>query len=114
MLDSLARAEAMSLDDYRALLGERTRIRTLFARLATTFDAAVTLAAPGAPPRGLGSTGDPVFAVPGSLLGVPTLSLPLLETEGLPLGLQVIGFEGADAALFATAAWLRNLLGTEE
>ena len=114
MLDSLARAEAMTLDDYRALLGERTRIRTLFGGLATAFDAAVALAAPGAAPRGLGSTGDPVFAAPGSLLGVPTLSLPLLEAVGLPLGLQVIGFEGADAALFATAAWLRNLLRTEE
>jgi Asp-tRNA(Asn)/Glu-tRNA(Gln) amidotransferase A subunit family amidase len=45
--------------------------------------------------------------VPGSLIGVPTLSLPLLSVEGLPLGLQVISFSGADARLFVTGAALR-------
>jgi Asp-tRNA(Asn)/Glu-tRNA(Gln) amidotransferase A subunit family amidase len=48
--------------------------------------------------------------VPGSLLGVPTLSLPLLSAEGLPLGLQVIGFSGNDAGLFGIAAALFDLL----
>jgi Asp-tRNA(Asn)/Glu-tRNA(Gln) amidotransferase A subunit family amidase len=54
----------------------------------------------------MAATGDPTFAVPASLLGVPALSLPLLSAGGLPLGLQVIGFEGRDADLFAVAAGL--------
>jgi Asp-tRNA(Asn)/Glu-tRNA(Gln) amidotransferase A subunit family amidase len=49
--------------------------------------------------------------VPASLLGVAALSLPLLSAEGLPLGLQVIGFAGGDARLFATAAAIHDLLG---
>jgi Asp-tRNA(Asn)/Glu-tRNA(Gln) amidotransferase A subunit family amidase len=109
-LDRLATAEAMTLADYGAAIARRQRIRELHAGLAARYDAAITLTAPGAAPLGLGSTGNPVFAVPGSLLGVPTLSLPLLSAEGLPLGLQVIGFAYNDAQLFAFAAALRDLL----
>jgi Asp-tRNA(Asn)/Glu-tRNA(Gln) amidotransferase A subunit family amidase len=38
------------------------------------------------------------------MLGVPTLSLPVLDDGGLPLGLQLLGFAHRDASLFATAA----------
>lgn len=111
MLDRLAQAEAMSPDDYGAALTERARIRNLYAELATQCDGCVTLAAPGAAPLGLESTGDPVFAVPFSLLGVPAISLPVLQDKDLPLGLQVTGFVGGDAATFAVAAWLVGGLG---
>ncbi len=97
MLTRLAQAEAMGLDEYRADLDERIRVRALYNSLAAQCDACVTLAAPAAAPIGLGSTGDPVFAVPFSLLGVPAISLPLLHEQGLPLGLQVTGFNGKDA-----------------
>jgi Asp-tRNA(Asn)/Glu-tRNA(Gln) amidotransferase A subunit family amidase len=39
------------------------------------------------------------------------LSLPVLSAEGLPLGLQIMGFAGQDAGLFVTAAAVRDLLG---
>jgi len=79
--------------------------------LAARYDAVITLAAPGAAPIGLGSTGNPIFNVPASLLGIPALSLPLLSAEGLPLGLQLAGFAGEDARLFAIAAAVSDLLG---
>lgn len=110
-LDRLAQAEAMSIGDYRCLLAERERIRALYAELAAHCDACITLSAPGAAPVGLQSTGDPSFAVPFSLLGVPAISLPLLEEQGLPLGLQLTGFAAKDAEAFATAAWLMRTLG---
>jgi Asp-tRNA(Asn)/Glu-tRNA(Gln) amidotransferase A subunit family amidase len=47
--------------------------------------------------------------VPASLLGTPALSLPVLVAEDLPLGLQVIGFEGKDAEMFAAAGALLSL-----
>ena len=110
-LDRLATAEAMTPADYGAAIAHRQRSREAHACLAGYYDAVVTLAAPGAAPVGLGSTGNPVFNVPASLLGIPALSLPLLSAEGLPLGLQVMGFAGEDARLFATAAAIRDLLG---
>jgi Asp-tRNA(Asn)/Glu-tRNA(Gln) amidotransferase A subunit family amidase len=38
------------------------------------------------------------------------VSLPLLSAEALPLGLQIIGFAGRDADLFAIAAALQDLI----
>jgi Asp-tRNA(Asn)/Glu-tRNA(Gln) amidotransferase A subunit family amidase len=98
--------EDLTLDQYRADLKERARIRAVHAALAENCDACITLAAPGAAPEGLNSTGNPEFGVPSSLLGVPSLSLPLFEDDGLPLGLQVIGYFDRDADAFAIAAWL--------
>jgi len=45
------------------------------------------------------------------MLGIPALSLPLLAIDDLPLGLQIAGFVGEDARLFAVAAAIRDLLG---
>lgn len=110
MQDRLAQAERMSLEEYQGLIAERERIRSAYAGLAASYDAVLTLAATGAAPIGIESTGDPVFVVPSSMLGVPALSLPVMQAERLPLGLQLIGFNGADADLFAVAAWLYDAL----
>ena len=110
MLDRLAEGESMNPDDYRMLLAERERIRGSYANLSESIDALLTLSAPGPAPMGLESTGNPVFNVPATLLGVPALSLPLLSVDDLPLGLQLIGFHDADASLFSIAKWLVELL----
>jgi Asp-tRNA(Asn)/Glu-tRNA(Gln) amidotransferase A subunit family amidase len=110
MLDLGARAEALTLDDYRRDITERARRRAIYQSLEAEFDACVALAAPGAAPVGLESTGDPAFVIPGSMLGVPAISLPVLQDDGLPLGLQLLGFADADAALFSTAGGMLALL----
>jgi Asp-tRNA(Asn)/Glu-tRNA(Gln) amidotransferase A subunit family amidase len=109
-LERCAQAEAMTLDDYRRDLRERDERRTAYHALAADFDACITLAASGAAPIGLGSTGDPTFAAPASLLGVPAISLPLLEDEGLPLGVQLLGRADRDAALYSTAVGVLALM----
>ncbi len=109
MLQRLADAEAMAPADYRAGLAQRAELRRVYAELARDCDACVTLAASGPAPVGLQSTGNPVFAAPSSLLGTPAVSLPLLQAEGLPVGLQVMGFEQRDADLFGIAAWIEQV-----
>jgi Asp-tRNA(Asn)/Glu-tRNA(Gln) amidotransferase A subunit family amidase len=104
MRERLREAEAMSIDDYRAALARRDEIRTIHARLADVADACITLSAPDVAPIGIETTGNPIFAVPASLLGVPALSMPLLTLGGLPLGVQLVGFSARDADCFATAA----------
>ena len=106
ILERAQRYEDMTLTDHRADLKERARVRRVHAELAATCDVCITLAAPGHAPEGLGSTGNPEFNVPASLLGVPAVSLPLFELNDMPLGLQVIGYFDRDADLFAAAAWL--------
>jgi Asp-tRNA(Asn)/Glu-tRNA(Gln) amidotransferase A subunit family amidase len=107
--DRLADAEAMSLDDYRALIAEREKSRALYEVLSVEIEACVSLAATGAAPRGLDSTGDPTCTVHTSYLGIPAITLPVLQDDGLPLGLQISGFAQRDAAAFAMAAWIDGL-----
>ena len=109
-LDRLAKAEAMTQEAFQGLLAERARVRAVHAGLKAKFDLCIALPATGAAPKGLGSTGDPICVVPGSLLGVPALTLPVLEAEGLPLGLQLLGYINEDAALFAHAAAMMTAL----
>jgi Asp-tRNA(Asn)/Glu-tRNA(Gln) amidotransferase A subunit family amidase len=112
MQTRLQESEALTLADYRAALTERERIRAIYAELAASFEGCITLSATGPAPEGLHSTGNSAFVVPSSLLGVPALSLPLFQVDGMPLGLQLMGFANADAAAFGLAAWLRDHLGS--
>jgi len=106
----LATAQNMTQEQYQDLLAERQRSREVYAALHADCDACLTLSATGAAPVGLDWTGNPVFTVPTSLLGVPTLSLPVFEDEGMPLGLQLIGFTNRDADLFSMARVIVALL----
>lgn len=110
MLERGFQAEHMTLDDYRRDIAVRDQLRGAYQKLVIEFDSCITLAAPGATPMGLGSTGNPVFNAPASLLGIPALSLPVLSDGGLPLGLQLMGFAHRDAALFGTAAGVMEML----
>ena len=108
--ERLSSAIAMTQDDYRDVLSRRQRARDAFVRVAPRYDAAITLAATGAAPVGLDSTGSPVMNAAASLLGAPALSLPVLADDGLPLGLQLVGGVERDAALFEVAAGLLHLV----
>ena len=105
----LKQAVGMTQDEFAGLLAERDRVRGVYATLNGEFDVCATLSAPGAAPKGLDWTGDPLFTVPTSLVGMPTVTLPVLADEGLPLGLQVIGHTNQDADLFANAGSILEL-----
>ncbi|HEY7248601.1 MAG TPA: amidase [Xanthobacteraceae bacterium] len=110
LLDRLRDAEAMSVADYRLLLVERDQAGQRWEKLAPRIDGAITLTAPDVAPIGLSSTGNPAFAVVCSYLRCPAVSLPLLAVDGLPIGLQVIGFRDRDADLLAHANWIFTTL----
>ncbi|HEX6214758.1 MAG TPA: amidase [Vicinamibacterales bacterium] len=75
------------------------------------YDAILTPAAPGEAPRGLESTGNPVFCTIWTYLGMPAVTLPLLRSEaGLPIGVQLVGRRGNDARLLRSAHWLVKTL----
>jgi Asp-tRNA(Asn)/Glu-tRNA(Gln) amidotransferase A subunit family amidase len=84
------------------------RMTGIFEQLS---DAIITLSAKGVAPQGLNSTGDPVFCTLWTLTGLPSLNLPLLaNSEGLPIGVQLIGAPGRDERLLRTARALIELI----
>jgi Asp-tRNA(Asn)/Glu-tRNA(Gln) amidotransferase A subunit family amidase len=106
VLDQIVKSDALGLDGYRALLARRVALRAQFEQLAATADAFITLDALGAAPKGITYTGNASFNVPASVLGTPALTLPVLEDEGLPLGLQLISGQHTDEKLFSVAGWI--------
>ena len=102
----LALANRLTEAQYTARLRRREAMRALHARLLGSVDALVTLSAPGPAPVGLGSTGNPIFALPASVLGAPAVTLPMLSVGGMPVGLQLVGFAGRDAALLSLARFV--------
>jgi Asp-tRNA(Asn)/Glu-tRNA(Gln) amidotransferase A subunit family amidase len=75
------------------------------------YDAILTPAAPGEAPLGLESTGNPVFCTAWTLLGTPAITLPLLRgSNGMPIGVQLVGLRGNDGRLLRTAQWLSELV----
>jgi Asp-tRNA(Asn)/Glu-tRNA(Gln) amidotransferase A subunit family amidase len=84
------------------------------AALPAWFDGIDALLTPSAldeAPDGLTSTGDPAFSRNWTLLGTPCVSVPGLYGErGGPIGVQVIGRRGQDAATLALAAFVETAL----
>jgi Asp-tRNA(Asn)/Glu-tRNA(Gln) amidotransferase A subunit family amidase len=82
--------------------------------LETVFDEVdvlLTLSAPGAAPRGLGSTGDARYNRLWTLMGVPCVNVPAYVAEGgLPVGVQVIARYGKDAEALAAARFVEETL----
>ena len=99
------KSETMSLHDYRNMLSYRAALRDAHAKLQPLADIIVTLAAPGIAPL-YPDSGSSVFNELATFLGAPAVSVPLLELDGLPLGVQLIGWTDEDYALLQAAAFL--------
>lgn len=103
--------EIRAVDYKRALQASQLVVNNLEDLFIERYDALLTPSAPGSAPKGLGSTGDPVFCTLWTLCGMPAVSLPLLQdAQGLPIGVQLVGRRNFDARLLRTARWLSGRL----
>lgn len=110
----VADGRAMKATDYLGARDMRQVLRDALGLVFDRFDAIMTLSAPGEAPRGLESTGDPIFCSLWSFCGLPAVSLPLLTgPNGMPVGVQLVGAHGQDARLLRTARWLVRTLSEE-
>jgi Asp-tRNA(Asn)/Glu-tRNA(Gln) amidotransferase A subunit family amidase len=97
--------------DYDAAMGVASRARHALAKVFEEVDVLLTLSAPGAAPKGLGSTGDARYNRLWTLMGVPCVNVPALTAEGgLPVGVQVIARYGADAEALAAARFVEDAI----
>ena len=103
--DLVAEGREVTAVQYLAAVRDARRyadaLSGIFEQLS---DAIITLSARGVAPLGLDATGDPVFCTLWTLTGLPSLNLPLLaDSEGLPIGVQLVGASGRDERLLRTA-----------
>lgn len=115
-LANLEAAENMTPKDYEAALDARVEAQRTHAALTPLCDAVLTLGSPGpAPlfpndvpgePLAPRPTGDAIFNYPASMLFAPSVAVPLCAVDRLPLGVQVMGHLGSDAAMTGIARWM--------
>ena len=103
----IERGRSVTAVAYREALARIPVLLEGFDSVFDHYDALLTPATLGTAPEGLASTGDPLMCTLWTFLGMPCLSLPLLQgVNGLPIGVQLVGRRGDDARLLRTARWL--------
>jgi aspartyl-tRNA(Asn)/glutamyl-tRNA(Gln) amidotransferase subunit A len=112
---------ALSAGYYDAFYGQAQKVRTLIGREhATLFEGFDMLISPTSPtvafPLGA-KTQDPlamyvsdVLTIPSNMAGLPGLSIPCGLSEGLPVGLQLVGPQFAENTLFRAGHALEQAL----
>ncbi len=100
--------------DYIRAVARIPLLNLTLDEIFSHYDAILTPAAPGEAPLGM-ATGNPVFCTPWSLLGTPAITLPLLQgSNGMPIGVQLVGLRGNDGRLLRTARWLERLAAEQD
>lgn len=111
MIEEGAKVRAV---DYTRALDGMAALSAGLEKIFERYDAIVTPAAPGEAPSGIEATGDPAFSTLWTFCGVPALSLPLLTgSNGMPIGVQLVGRHHYDGRLLRTARWLSETLAAE-
>lgn len=98
--------------DYLSALDWRGILNAALDEIFDRCDAILTPATPGPAPADLTTTGSAIYNGLWTLCGTPAVTLPLFDaSNGLPMGVQLIGRRGDDARLLRTARWLMAELG---
>ena len=109
---TIARFEAgksVSTNSYIDAIEKSKKMKQTLSEIFLKFDAIITPAAPGQAPRDLMNTGNAIFNGYWTMLGVPAISLPLLEgKDGLPIGIQVITSWNKEAELLDISKIILN------
>jgi len=107
--DRLARADQITPEIYAERLAEKARMKEQARQAMQGADAILTLSSSGPAPIGHSHTGSRAYLLFASFLHLPAFSLPLLQSDGMPVGAQIIGHAGRDGDLCALARWMSEL-----
>jgi aspartyl-tRNA(Asn)/glutamyl-tRNA(Gln) amidotransferase subunit A len=113
---------ALSAGYYDAYYGQAQKVRTVIARehaqAFERFDVLVTPTSPTVAFELGGRTADPLamyasdlLTIPSCMAGLPGLNVPCGLSEGLPVGLQLIGPQFAENTLFRVGHALERAIG---
>ncbi len=109
ILEAIERGAKYTSIEYNDALSKIEISNAYFNQFFHDYDAILTPSANGEAPKGLDSTGDPIFSTIWTFCGMPSITLPLLQGKnGLPVGVQLVSSLYDDARLFRNAMWLTN------
>ena len=98
--------QKMTRDDYIQLLLLQKRLRAQLNSLTGRFSSLILPASSGPAPEGFEFTGSRELLVYSTFLGAPAFSIPTMQVDSMPFGLQLIGFHNEDYALTRQAKWI--------
>jgi Asp-tRNA(Asn)/Glu-tRNA(Gln) amidotransferase A subunit family amidase len=111
VVEFIREAALVSEEEYESALARRGALLAQLDAQLAGLDAFVTVPAAGEAPLA-GDNGDPRFCTRWTLAGIPAVCLPAgFGPTGLPMGIQLVGSRGADAALLRLAAGVEEVLG---
>jgi Asp-tRNA(Asn)/Glu-tRNA(Gln) amidotransferase A subunit family amidase len=94
---------------YQAALEQARQCRAIVDSLFDGWDAFLTPSTTGEAPRGIETTGSPIFQVMWTLLNTPIATIPGLKgPTGLPVGVQFVGRRGDDRKILELAGWFHR------
>ena len=109
MQTAIAKGNKHSAKDYAEAIDFKKRSYESYKEVFEDYHGVLSPSSPGVAPKGLKSTGTAEFNKVWSYLGVPCISLPLLEGENnLPLGVQLTGDLYDDHRFLGVANWLEK------
>ena len=106
----IERARTISNEEYKHALDVMGQTESFLRDFFLDYDAILTPSSTGeAPIVSSGNTGDPAFCTLWTLAGLPCLNLPVMVgSNGLPIGVQLVGGYEEDDRLLRTANWLEH------
>jgi amidase len=109
--EHIERGQAVSGIAYYEARAFCLRLRRDFTSLLSDYDVLLFPTATTTAPQGLTSTGSAIFCAPASFAGLPAISLPSgLDSNGLPLAIQLMAAPFNEAGLLRAAAWVERVL----
>jgi len=109
IVEAIERGMKYTSIEYNEALSKIEVANAYFNQFFHDYDAILTPSANGEAPKGLESTGNPIFSTIWTYCGMPSISLPLLQGKnGLPVGVQLISSLYDDERLFRNASWLTS------
>ena len=107
IIEAIERGMKYTAVEYNNALSKIEAANIYFKQFFYDYDAILTPSASGEAPKGLKSTGNPIFCTIWTYCGMPCISLPLLSGRNdLPIGVQLVSSLFDDERLFRNASWL--------